>query len=91
MIAVLSGNVIINGVQTVGQAEIVRFERDGRNVTIHANREAIVLVLTGEPIDEPVVGYGPFVMNSESEIRQAAYDFNSDRFGAVSSSEPLAR
>jgi redox-sensitive bicupin YhaK (pirin superfamily) len=38
------------------------------------------LVLSGEPIDEPVVGYGPFVMNSESEIRQAIADFNSGRF-----------
>ena len=91
MIAVLSGKVIINGTQPTGEAEIVRFERDGRDVTIHADREAIVLVLTGEPIDEPVVGYGPFVMNSEAEIRQAAYDFNSGRFGQVDSPESLGR
>lgn len=91
MIAVLSGKVIINGTQPTGEAEIVRFERDGRDVTIHADREAIVLVLTGEPIDEPVVGYGPFVMNNEAEIRQAAYDFNSGRFGQVDSPESLGR
>lgn len=91
LIAVLSGKVLINGTQTADEAEIVRFERDGSDVTIHADREAILLILTGEPIDEPVVGYGPFVMNSEAEIRQAADDFNSGRFGQVSSPEPLAR
>ncbi len=91
MIAVLSGNVLINGTQTADEAEIVRFERDGSDVTIHADREAIVLILTGEPIDDPVVGYGPFVMNSEAEIRQAADDFNNGRFGQVGSPEPLAR
>lgn len=91
MIAVLAGTVIINGTQTAGEAEIVRLERAGSDVTIHTDQEAIVLILTGEPIDEPVVGYGPFVMNSETEIRQAAYDFNSGRFGHVDSSEPRAR
>lgn len=91
MIAVLSGNVLINGTQTANEAEIVRLERNGSDATIHADREAILLILTGEPIDEPVVGYGPFVMNSEAEIRQAADDFNNGRFGQVGSPEPLAR
>ena len=83
MLAVLSGNVIINGTQAAGEAEIVRFEREGSGITIHADGEAILLILTGEPIDEPVVGYGPFVMNSQAEIRQAADDFNKGRFGQV--------
>ena len=43
--------------------------------------QARVLLLAGEPIDEPVVGHGPFVMNSRDEIRQAITDFNSGRFG----------
>ena len=86
MIAVLAGQVIINGTQTAGEAEIVRLERDGSDVTIHADHDAILLVLTGDPIDEPVVGYGPFVMNSAAEIRQAADDFNSGRFGHIASS-----
>ncbi|MBS0169914.1 MAG: pirin family protein [Nitrospira sp.] len=83
MLAVLDGSVVINGTQTVGEAEIARFERGGSQVTIHSDGEAILLLLTGEPIDEPVVGYGPFVMNSQAEIRQAAADFNSGRFGEV--------
>jgi redox-sensitive bicupin YhaK (pirin superfamily) len=91
MIAVLSGNVLINGTQTADEAEIVRLDREGSEVTIHPDQEAILLILTGEPIDEPVVGYGPFVMNSEAEIKQAAYDFNSGRFGQVDASEPLGR
>ena len=47
--------------------------------------DAKLLVLTGQPIDEPVVGYGPFVMNSETEIRKAISDFNSGRFGQATS------
>lgn len=80
MIAVLSGHVTIDG-QGVGEAEIARLSTDGDGVTLHADGDAMLLVLTGEPIDEPVVGYGPFVMNSEAEIREAIEDFNAGRFG----------
>ncbi len=82
MIAVLSGHVTIDG-QPVGEAEIARFSTDGEGVRVQADGEAMLLVLTGEPIDEPVVGYGPFVMTSEAEIREAIDDFNSGRFGQV--------
>lgn len=84
MIAVLSGHVTIDG-QGVGEAEIARLSTDGDGVTLHADGDAMVLVLTGEPIDEPVVGYGPFVMNSEAEIHQAIEDFNAGRFGRMAS------
>lgn len=84
MIAVLSGHVTIDG-QGVGEAEIARLSTDGDVVTLHADGDAMVLVLTGEPIDEPVVGYGPFVMNSEAEIHQAIEDFNAGRFGRMAS------
>jgi quercetin 2,3-dioxygenase len=83
MIAVLAGHVKVNGEQPAGGAEIVRFERSGSSVRIHANDDTILLVLTGEPIDEPVAGYGPFVMNSDAEIRQAIDDFNGGRFGQI--------
>ncbi|MCC2097928.1 MAG: pirin family protein [Hyphomicrobiales bacterium] len=83
MIAVLSGHAHIGG-QGIGEAEIARLSKDGKGVTIKADGDTIILVMTGEPIDEPVVGHGPFVMNSESEIRQAFADFNAGRFGAMS-------
>ncbi len=85
MIAVLTGRVTVNGEQPAGEAEIVRFERSGSNVRIRADGDSILLVLTGEPIDEPVVGHGPFVMNSQTEIRQAVDDYNAGRFGAITS------
>ena len=91
MLAVLSGSVLINGTQKANEAEIVRLERDGKDITIHTDGEAIVLILTGTPIDEPVVGYGPFVMNTQEEIRQAALDFNSGRFGQVTAPQPTTR
>jgi redox-sensitive bicupin YhaK (pirin superfamily) len=62
----------------------VLFERDGRQLALEAATDAVVLLLSGEPIDEPIVGHGPFVMNSEQEIQQAFTDFQSGRFGRMS-------
>jgi redox-sensitive bicupin YhaK (pirin superfamily) len=83
MIAVLAGHVTINGEQPTGEAEIVRFEHSGSNVRIRSDGDSILLMLTGEPIDEPVIGHGPFVMNSEAEIRQAIDDYNAGRLGTI--------
>jgi redox-sensitive bicupin YhaK (pirin superfamily) len=91
MVAVLSGHLTINAADRAGEAEIVRFEREGSAARLHADADSMVLVLTGEPIDEPVVGYGPFVMNSETEIREAIDDFNSGRFGRMTGSAVTAR
>ena len=82
MIAVLSGHVTIGG-KGVGEAEIARLSVEGEGVGVKADGNAMVLVMTGEPIDEPVVGHGPFVMNSQEEIRAAIADFNSGRFGRL--------
>lgn len=84
MVAVLSGHVTLDG-QGVGEAEIARLSSDGEGVQIKADGDAMILVLTGEPIDEPVFGHGPFVMNTEAEIRQAIAEFNSGKFGALAS------
>ncbi|HEY6644299.1 pirin family protein [Povalibacter sp.] len=83
MLVVLDGRVTVNGAQSAGTAEMLLLSREGRDVAIHADDDAVLLVLTGEPIDEPIVGYGPFVMNSEAEIRQAFADYQSGRFARV--------
>ena len=90
MIAVLSGHVTVNGSQRAGEAEIVRFERDGSTVRLHADAQFVLLVMTGEPLGDPVFGYGPFVMTNETEIRQAIDDFNSGRLGRMEVADPRA-
>ena len=85
MIAVLSGRITMDG-ESVGEGEIARLTRDGDGVALRADGDAMLLVLTGEPIDEPVVGRGPFVMNTEDEIREAIAEFNSGEFGALAPS-----
>lgn len=83
MVVVLTGHVTINDGHAAGEAELVLFDRKGEDVDIHADGDATLLILTGEPIHEPIVGHGPFVMNSEAEIRQAAEDFSRGRFVAA--------
>jgi redox-sensitive bicupin YhaK (pirin superfamily) len=82
MVAVLSGHITADGTGA-GEAEILRFTRDGAGAVVHADGDAVLLVMTGEPLNEPVVGHGPFVMTSTSEIHQAIDDFNSGRFGSA--------
>ncbi len=83
IVVVLSGYVTVNGDQPAGSAEALLLDRQGASVTLSADADSTILLLTGEPIDEPIVGYGPFVMNSEDEIRAAITDFNSGRFGDI--------
>ncbi|TWC33551.1 hypothetical protein FBY03_11416 [Pseudomonas sp. SJZ079] len=80
---VLRGTVQVNGSQLVREAQMVLLDRAGDELLLEANNQALVLLLSGEPIDEPVVGYGPFVMNSKAEIAQAVKDFQSGSFGQL--------
>ncbi|MGK5048399.1 pirin family protein [Janthinobacterium sp. GB4P2] len=80
---VLHGTVLVNGESVVREAQMALFERDGDSITIEANNDAVVLLLSGAPIEEPIVGHGPFVMNTEAEIAQAFEDFNSGRFARI--------
>jgi redox-sensitive bicupin YhaK (pirin superfamily) len=78
---VLSGTVTANDSAAVTDGQAVLFTNDGDVVRVHAVTDAIVLFLSGEPIEEPLVHYGPFIMNSVDEINQAVDDFNAGRFG----------
>ena len=82
-LVVLRGTVQVNGVELVRQGQLALLERKGDQLSLEANGDAVVLLLSGEPIDEPIVGHGPFVMNSEQEIHQAFADFQSGRFGQM--------
>lgn len=81
-LVVLDGTIKANG-QAAAESQLVVFDREAGEVKIEAEGDAAVLVLSGEPLNEPIVGYGPFVMNTEREIMQAVEDFNRGRFGKI--------
>jgi quercetin 2,3-dioxygenase len=82
-VVVLKGAVQVNHDAIVREAQFVLFDRNGGEIALEANSDASLLVLSGEPIDEPVVMHGPFVMNTVDEIRRAMVDFQSGRFGEI--------
>lgn len=80
---VYQGRVQTADGQAAGDAEMIVYERTGEGVQLTALADTTLLWLCGEPIDEPVVGYGPFVMNTPQEIQQAFVDFQSGRMGRL--------
>jgi quercetin 2,3-dioxygenase len=82
-VLVLAGTVEVQGREIAREAQMVLLGREGGPVTIEANGDAKLLVLTGAPIDEPVVAHGPFVMNTVGEIKQAMLDFQAGQFGTM--------
>jgi redox-sensitive bicupin YhaK (pirin superfamily) len=84
LLAILRGKAVINGDETAEAAELAILDRAGKRITLDVTEDAVILVLNGEPIDEPVVGYGPFVMNTHDEIHQAVLDFQSGRLERAS-------
>jgi quercetin 2,3-dioxygenase len=82
-LAILRGAVVVNGTHHAGEAELVILDLIGDEVELRAENDTSLLVLTGVPIGEPIVGYGPFVMNSREEIQTAIGDFQAGRFGRM--------
>lgn len=83
-VVLLRGNVVVNGSERLeGQAKLAALSSQGDSLTLDAKEESLVLILGGEPIDEPVASYGPFVMNTQAELRQAVEDYQAGRMGRL--------
>ena len=82
-IFVLQGAVGLGGVHTIRPAELAVMQREDSELVLEAQQDTVLLLLNGEPLNEPVVGHGPFVMNTAEEIHQAIDDYNQGRFVAV--------
>ena len=85
---VVAGEVIVNGEQGARAGDLVVLGRDGAKAEIEAAPDATVFVMNGQPIDEPIAAYGPFVMNTREQIQRAVLDFQAGRLGTVP--EPAA-
>jgi len=80
-LVVLKGTLRVNGSEPIGTAEVGLLDRVGTIVRIDGAEAATALLLAGEPIDEPIMGSGPFVMNTAQEIRRAMLDYQSGKMG----------
>jgi redox-sensitive bicupin YhaK (pirin superfamily) len=81
LLLAIEGSIVVNGEKNVPENHLVLFNNDGAQFEIKASEDAVVLVLSGKPIGEPIFAHGPFVMNNRDEIIQAFEDFNNGKFG----------
>lgn len=81
-LVIIEGEVKVNG-KEVPTDYFVLLDNDGEEFVVEATTDALVLVMSGEPIDEPIVSHDPFVMNTEEEIVEAINDFNAGKFGKL--------
>jgi redox-sensitive bicupin YhaK (pirin superfamily) len=82
---VLKGTIVVNGEESARAGELVVLAREGGEIAISAETDATVFVMNGEPIDEPIAGYGPFVMNTREQILEAFADMRDGKLGRVPS------
>ncbi len=78
---VIEGSIIVNGIEKATTNQMVHFAHEGNAITIEASEDAVVLYLSGDPINEPIAQYGPFLMNKPEELQQAIEDYNTGKFG----------
>lgn len=78
---VVEGDVLINNKELVAEDRFIYFGHDGTDISVEADRDSKVLILSGQPINEKVVAYGPFVMNTDQEIKTAYDDYYNGKFG----------
>ncbi|MEZ4792798.1 MAG: pirin family protein [Gelidibacter sp.] len=81
VLLVLEGSIVINGIEKTPTDHLALMANDGDSFNIEATEDAIVLVLSGKPINEPIAAHGPFVMNSKEELIEAFNDYNNGKFG----------
>jgi redox-sensitive bicupin YhaK (pirin superfamily) len=80
-ILIVEGEAKVNSSQTVQEDHFVMFKNEGEQITLKAEKDSILLVLSGEPLNEPIAAYGPFLMNRQEELIEAVNDFNMGKFG----------
>lgn len=80
-IVVIEGKIKVNGNEIANTDQFIHFKNEGEEIAIEALADSVILILSGEPINEPITAYGPFLMNNPEEIQQAIADYNNGKFG----------
>ncbi|TLT33276.1 pirin-like C-terminal cupin domain-containing protein, partial [Acinetobacter baumannii] len=83
LVVVLEGAVVVNDTNRLEGKTVAILSREGVEFSLNAEEDTKFLVLTGQPLNEPIEGYGPFVMNTKAEIMEAINDFNRGKFGSI--------